>query len=159
MKKRYYIAYGSNLNVQQMRWRCPGARIIGTSELKNYRLMFKGSKTDSYLTIEPETGCTVPVAVWEVTEQDELTLDRYEGYPSFYYKKEMVLGIKGIRTGKIRRRRVFVYIMHEDRPYGIPTSSYMSTCGQGYRFFGFPVDKLLEAHCYSRERMKPNEGR
>ena len=89
--KRYYIAYGSNLNVQQMRWRCPGARIIGTAELQDYRLLFKGSKTGSYLTVEPEKGCTVPVAVWEVTEQDELALDRYEGYPSFYYKTEMTL--------------------------------------------------------------------
>ena len=70
--KRYYIAYGSNLNVQQMRWRCPGARIIGTSELQDYRLLFKGSKTGSYLTVEPKKGCTVPVAVWEVTDQDEL---------------------------------------------------------------------------------------
>ena len=79
--KRYYIAYGSNLNVQQMRWRCPGARIIGTSELKDYRLLFKGSKTGSYLTIEPEMGYTVPVAVWEVSAEDERALDRYEGYP------------------------------------------------------------------------------
>ena len=102
--KRYYVAYGSNLNVQQMRWRCPGARIIGTSELKDYRLLFKGSKTGSYLTIEPEAGCTVPVAVWEVTDQDELALDRYEGFPSFYYKKELVLDVKGICTGKLRRR-------------------------------------------------------
>lgn len=142
-----------------MRWRCPNARIIGTSELKDYRLMFKGSKTGSYLTIEPETGYTVPVAVWEVSAEDERALDRYEGYPSFYYKTEMTLDVKGIRTGKLRRRRAFVYIMREERPYGIPTSSYMSTCGQGYRFFGFPVDKLLEAHCYSRERMKSNERR
>lgn len=157
--KRYYIAYGSNLNVQQMRWRCPGARIIGTAELQDYRLLFKGSKTGSYLTVEPEKECTVPVAVWEVTDQDELALDRYEGYPSFYYKTEMTLDVKGIRTGKLRRRRAFVYIMREERPYGIPTSSYLSICGQGYRFFGFPVDKLLEACRYSRERMKPHEGR
>lgn len=157
--KRYYIAYGSNLNVRQMRWRCPGARIIGTAELQDYRLLFKGSKTGSYLTVEPEKGCTVPVAVWEVSDQDELALDRYEGYPSFYYKTEMTLDVKGIRTGKLRRRRAFVYIMREERPYGIPTSSYMSTCGQGYRFFGFPVDKLLEACRYSRERMKPHERR
>ena len=126
--KRYYIAYGSNLNVQQMRWRCPGARIIGTAELQDYRLLFKGSKTGSYLTVEPEKGCTVPVAVWEVTEQDELALDRYEGYPSFYYKTEMTLDVKGIRTGKLRRRRAFVYIMQEERPYGIPTS----IAGQGH---------------------------
>ena len=102
-------------------------------------------------------GCTVPVAVWEVTEQDELALDHYEGFPNFYYKVEMTLEVKGFRTGKLRRRRAFVYIMREERPYGIPTSSYLSTCGQGYRFFGFPVDKLLEAHQYSRERMKPHE--
>ena len=157
--KRYYIAYGSNLNVQQMRWRCPGARIIGTSELQDYRLLFKGSKTGSYLTVEPEKGCTVPVVVWEVTDQDELALDRYEGYPSFYYKTEMTLDVKGIRTGKLRRRRAFVYIMREERPYGVPANSYLSICGQGYRFFGFPVDKLLEACRYSRERMKHHEGR
>ena len=66
--KRYYIAYGSNLNVQQMRWRCPGARIIGTSQnCRTTGSCSKGSKTGSYLTVEPETGCTVPVAVWEVT--------------------------------------------------------------------------------------------
>ena len=43
MAKRYYIAYGSNLNIPQMRWRCPSARIIGTSEIPDYRLLFKGS--------------------------------------------------------------------------------------------------------------------
>ena len=52
MEKRYYIAYGSNLNVHQMRMRCPSARRIGTSELKGYELLFKGSKTGSYLTVE-----------------------------------------------------------------------------------------------------------
>ena len=51
MEKRYYVAYGSNLNVRQMRMRCPYARIIGTSVIPNYRLMFKGSKTGSYLTM------------------------------------------------------------------------------------------------------------
>ena len=70
-----------------------------------------------------------------------------------------MLDVTGICTGKLRRRSAFVYIMREERPYGIPTSSYMSTCGLGYRFFGFPIDKLLEAHCYSRERMKHNERR
>ena len=159
MEKRYYIAYGSNLNVRQMRMRCPHATILGTANLKGWELLFKGSKTGSYLTIEPEAGYTVPVAVWEVSAEDERALDRYEGYPSFYYKTEMTLDVKGIRTGKLRRRRAFVYIMREERPYGIPTSSYLSICGQGYRFFGFPVDKLLEAHRYSRERMKHHEGR
>ena len=82
MEKRYYIAYGSNLNVGQMRMRCPGARIIGTSVVEGYRLLFKGSRTGSYLTIEPQEGASVPVAAWAVTEEDEEALDRYEGFPT-----------------------------------------------------------------------------
>lgn len=51
MAKRYYIAYGSNLNVPQMRMRCPRATILGTANLTGWELLFKGSKTGSYLTI------------------------------------------------------------------------------------------------------------
>lgn len=150
MSKRYYIAYGSNLNIPQMRMRCPGARIIGTSVIEDYQLLFKGSKTGSYLTIEPKEGATVPVAVWEVTEQDELSLDRYGGYPNFYYKTEMTLDIKGIRTGKIRRRQAFVYIMHEERELGIPSWFYVNTCLDGYRAFGFEEQYLFDAIEVSR---------
>lgn len=150
MIKRYYIAYGSNLNIPQMRMRCPGARIIGTSVIEDYQLLFKGSKTGSYLTIEPNDGAEVPVAVWEVTEQDELSLDRYEGYPNFYYKTEMTLDIKGIRTGKIRRRQAFVYIMHEERELGIPSGFYVNTCLDGYRAFGFDEQYLFDAIEVSR---------
>lgn len=150
MSKRYYIVYGSNLNIPQMRMRCPGARIIGTSVIEDYQLLFKGSKTGSYLTIEPMEGAEVPVVIWEVTETDEKALDRYEGYPNFYYKKEMTLDIKGIRTGKVRRRDAFVYIMHEERELGIPSWYYVNTCLDGYRAFGFDEKYLFDAIRISR---------
>lgn len=151
MKKRYYIAYGSNLNIRQMRMRCPSARIIGTSEIPDYELIFKGSKTGSYLTIEPKKGSWVPVAAWEVSAEDEQALDRYEGFPTFYYKKEMLLPIKGIRSGKIRQRNTFVYIMHEDRVLGVPSNFYMQTCLSGYKSFGFDPKFLHEAYDRSKE--------
>ena len=151
MDKRYYIAYGSNLNIYQMSYRCPNARIIGTAVVPNYELLFKGSKTGSYLTIEPKEGSNVPVAAWETTTADELALDRYEGYSTFYYKKELVLPIKGIKTGKVRNRKVYVYIMHEDRPIGIPTKSYVRTCIEGYHNFGFDIDVLKKAYERSRK--------
>ena len=59
--------------------------------------LFKGSRSGSYLTIEPKEGSKVPVAVWEVTTRDELALDRYEGYPNFYYKKDMKVKMKGLK--------------------------------------------------------------
>ena len=49
-EKRYYIAYGSNLNVGQMRMRCPHATNLGTANLKGWELLDTGSKTGSYLT-------------------------------------------------------------------------------------------------------------
>lgn len=150
MEKRYYVAYGSNLNVRQMKLRCPSARVIGTSEIEGYELLFKGSKSGSYLTIEPREGASVPVGVWEVGDEDEAALDRYEGFPTFYYKAELTLPIKGIVTGKIRRRKVFVYIMHEDRPIGLPSGSYVSVCLEGYRNFGFDERVLMSGVANSR---------
>ncbi|HEL0778946.1 TPA: gamma-glutamylcyclotransferase [Streptococcus equi subsp. zooepidemicus] len=144
--KKYYVAYGSNLNVAQMRWRCPDARALGTATIEDYRLLFKGSKTGSYLTIEAQEGAQVPVAVWEVSDEDEKRLDRYEGFPTFYYKKELELTFIGIKTGKKRKRKCFVYIMHEDRPIGVPSRSYVETCIEGYRDFGFNLKYLKDAY-------------
>ena len=153
MPKRYYIAYGSNLNVEQMRYRCPDARVVGTAILEGWRLLFRGSKTGSYLTIEPNDGSSVPVAVWEVSERDERHLDHYEGYPTFYYKKDIEVEYKGIATGKARKRQAFVYIMHEDRPLGQPSDYYLKVCARGYRYFGFNIDHLIQAVNDSKEGM------
>ena len=151
--KRFYLAYGSNLNVRQMKLRCPTARVVGIAEIKDYELLFKGSKTGSYLTIEPKEGGIVPVAVWEVQEQDVRRLDAYEGFPKFYYKKDMEIRYKGIRTGRHRTVTAFVYVMHEDRKLGIPSNRYISTCIEGYNDFGFNLNILLDAV----DRSIPNE--
>jgi gamma-glutamylcyclotransferase (GGCT)/AIG2-like uncharacterized protein YtfP len=141
MEKRYYLAYGSNLNKNQMRYRCPDAKAVGVASLIGWRLLFKGSLTGAYLTIEEHAGSSVPVAIWEVSPGDERHLDRYEGYPTFYHKKEMDVLMKS--TGKTVH--AFVYIMHEDRKAGCPTESYINTCAVGYRDFGFDIMKLDKA--------------
>lgn len=153
MGKKLYIAYGSNLNIPRMKWRCPGAEIVGTSAIEGYRLLYKGSKSGSYLTIEPCDGGSVPVAVWAVSEANERALDRYEGYPDFYYKKEMTLPVRDTASGKVRRCRVFVYIMHEDRPLGLPSMGYVETCMAGYKAFGFDTELLEEALRVSKEAL------
>ena len=149
--KRYYIAYGSNLNVPQMRSRCPHATILGTANLKGWELLFKGSGTGAYLTIEPREDGTVPVAIWEVTEADEAALDRYEGFPTFYYKKDIKIQYKGIRTGRRRTVTAFAYIMHEERQIGVPSSLYMRTCLEGYNTFYFDKRVLMAAYEKCRE--------
>lgn len=150
MAKRLYIAYGSNLNLPQMRVRCPGADVSGTAVIKDCRLLFKGSKTGSYLTIEPWKGGRVPVAVWEVTAADEHRLDCYEGYPVCYRKVEMELEVTLAGSGEVRTLKGFAYVMHADRPLGTPSNSYFTTCVQGYRSFGFDLHILMDAYADSK---------
>lgn len=145
MKTRYYLAYGSNLNIQQMKRRCSTARIIGTTEIQGHELLFKGSKSGAYLTIEQNPKGCVPAAVWETTAADEAALDRYEGFPSFYYKKEMELPVKELHSGETKRLTVYVYIMHEEREIGIPSYPYLKTCLDGYRDFGLPEAYFWQA--------------
>lgn len=137
--ERYYIAYGSNLNKEQMEMRCPGAIPMGTAFLEGYRLAFKGSKTGAYLTVEQQAGSKVPVAVWAITAEHERALDRYEGYPNFYYKKEF--------KKKIGKKEItcFLYIMNEEREYGLPSDFYIMTCAQGYDDFDLDEKYLQEA--------------
>ena len=141
----YYIAYGSNLNIYQMKFRCPSARPVGTSVIKGYELKYKGSLTGSYLTIEKKLGGIVPVGIWEITDEDLHNLDAYEGYPRFYYRREMKLRVNMIGSDEREDLWGIVYIMHEDRKEGIPAESYIETCERGYADFGLDVSYLDEA--------------
>lgn len=125
--------------------------------LSGWELLFKGSGTGAYLTIEPREGGEVPVAIWEVTAGDETALDRYEGYPNFYYKREFRVRYKGICTGRLRTVTAFAYIMHEERRIGIPSDAYMWTCIRGYKTFGFDRKPLMNAYSKSR-RLIENES-
>lgn len=145
---KLYIAYGSNMDVGQMAWRCPEAKLVGTGMVRGYRLLFKGSKTGSYATIEKEQSSKVPVLVWKITQEDEANLDRYEGYPTFYYKKDVVTSIAG------KEIKCMVYIMHEERPFGMPSHMYYDNIRQAYGRFGFDVRVLERALTFTQHQMQ-----
>lgn len=81
-KKKYYIAYGSNLSVGQMAYRCPDAKVIGTAVIEDYALLFKGCAT-----IEQRKGKKVPVLIWEISPSDEKTLTAMRAIPTFTTKR------------------------------------------------------------------------
>lgn len=132
---KLYIAYGSNLNMEQMALRCPTAKVYGKGNIKNWDLVFRGSKTGSYATIKKRKGASVPVGVWEITEADEERLDKYEGFPNFYHKEYIYVTME---DGS--RKKALVYIMRADAKRGQPTQRYIDTCEQGYRDFGFDTE-------------------
>ena len=87
MSRKEYFAYGSNLNFEQMAYRCPEATVVGTAKLDGYELAFRRG----FLTILPKEGASVEGLIWSVTDHDESQLDCYEGYPTFYDKETMTV--------------------------------------------------------------------
>lgn len=135
-----YIAYGSNLNLEQMKYRCPGAKVLYKGIIKNYSLVYRGSKTGAYATVIPKKGDFVPVAVWEINDEHERRLDTYEGYPSFYYKKNLYVTLENGR-----RIRAMAYIMFDGAEVGEPSDTYLKVCLQGYQDNGLDINKLDES--------------
>lgn len=64
-----YIAYGSNLNLPQMARRCPTAQVLGASVIKDYELLFQGSRYNAVATVEPCRGSRVPALLWTLAEK------------------------------------------------------------------------------------------
>ena len=126
-KKRLYVAYGSNLNTYQMKFRCPTARLVGTGIIKDHELQFKGRKDSAFATIAPSEGGSVPVAVWELQPRDEKALDRYEGFPNHYFKQDIPVEMKNGETVN-----GMVYIMDLRQDFGIPSAGYVQTVSEGY---------------------------
>lgn len=139
MSKRLYVAYGSNLNFEQMKHRCPTAKLYDTGIIEGYELQFKGEPTCAFATIAPKENASVPVAVWEIQPRDEMALDRYEGYPSHYFKQNVPVQLGGEEVGAM------VYIMNLKRQFGMPSPHYYQTVLEGYHDCGLDTDVLDQA--------------
>ena len=122
-----------------MAYRCPTAKVVGASEIKNFRILFRGAHASAVATIEPFKGGKVPVLVWEVTSSDEAALDRYEGYPYLYRKETFKVKVEG------KIVQAFVYIMNDGRPLGQPSSYYYTTIREGYKDAAFDLKILKQA--------------
>lgn len=141
---KLYIAYGSNLNMQQMKGRCPGAEFVGTCIIEDYELQFKGSLHGAHATIAPREGAVVPVGVWTIQKRDEARLDLYEGYHPkgycYYNKKQIPVKMDDGST-----LAGMVYIMDLKQDFGNPTRGYYETVRQGYKDCGLNSGVLEQA--------------
>lgn len=145
MGKRLYVAYGSNLNFEQMKHRCSTAKMYGTGVIEGYELQFKGSPTNAFATIEPKIGESVPVAVWEISPRDEKALDCYEGYPSHYFKQDVKVKLENEEVDAM------VYIMNPKMTFGMPSQMYYQIVHEGYNDCDLNTDVLLKAVTKSSE--------
>ncbi len=139
MSSRLFAAYGAGVNRTEMTKHCPTAKLISTIELKNYKIAFRGSKAGALTTIEMARGGSVPALLWEISQQDEATLDRWIGVPELYRK----VTIKVRREGTLVDAQI--YILNSGKPQNKPSAFYYSTILEGYKVAGFDTTILKVA--------------
>lgn len=78
---KLYAAYGSNININQMQFRCPSATVFGVGTIPGMQLDFC-----NVATITVNDKASTPVLLWNLSKDDEAVLDKFEGVPHKYHK-------------------------------------------------------------------------
>ena len=133
-----YVAYGSNMNIDQMKYRCPHSKIVGTGKVLGWKLVFN---VHADIVECDDANAAVPVVVWDIASDDWDCLDMYEGYPSYYIKRNV-----DVEFDSGDRDVAVVYIM-ADRHKGIcpPSNNYFDSIVHGYMDNGIDTEYLYNA--------------
>ena len=134
MKKTLYIAYGSNLNKEQMQYRCPDSKFVGVGMIPHYRLEFR-----RVLTVIPCPGSSVPVAIWKITVEDRAKLDLYEGWPHCYRRESLHVNFSDGTCCS-----AMAYVMNGGY-LAPPSASYYKIVADGFRDCGLDEAALKQA--------------
>jgi len=116
-----YFAYGSNLNLFQMKRRCKDSIFLKKINLKDFRLTFRSKYGAA--DIEPKKNSIVPGGLFEISKSDEKKLDIYEDFPILYKKFYFLY----------YRKKVMTYTMVKKTPFKFPTKRYLNIVKRGYR--------------------------
>lgn len=135
-----YFAYGSNLNLAQMRHRCPQAEVLGAYTLQGWQLAFRGVAD----CIETD-GAECTGGLFKIYPACEDALDRYEGFPRLYGKQYVTDPTHGL---------IMLYTMNKG-DLAFPNRGYLSTIKEGYTDFGLDRQALFEAIQWTEDHMTP----
>lgn len=139
-----YFAYGSNMDAVQMRDRCPASMPIATAELFGYRFIINSR---GVATIVEDESSTVRGVLWYTSEEDEASLDQYEGVSSGLYSKEY-LRVKAENGESVK---ALVYVA-ADRTEGEPRNGYMEKTIQAAERMGLHETYVAELKNWVRDQ-------
>ena len=150
--KRVYLIYDAALGTEQMARICPTAKAVGTTELKDYRLLFRGKHGTATASVEPMKGSTVPAMLWDLSPADEAALDRSVGCPAVCRKDTLTV------AHSRKRVKATAYIMHEGCPLAAPSRYYYGLLLKGYREHGFDERTLATALGASKKEVGSDDS-
>lgn len=129
---RTYFAYGANMHGIEMSERCPEAELIGPAVLQGYA--FRIAKA-GYATVVADANGVVHGVLWDISPDDERSLDEYEGVPQGLYKK-MSVNVEQPDGAVVN---AFAYHAADETP-GKPNPGYMETVLAAARSRQLPDD-------------------
>ncbi|NLN48493.1 MAG: gamma-glutamylcyclotransferase [Clostridiales bacterium] len=135
--KRLYFAYGSNMDEIQMAKRCPEAKLYGKARLDGYRFIINSRGVSSIIK-QPDNY--VIGLLWNISSNNETSLDSYEGVASKIYFKEEV-NVDCIKSTV--KHTALVYIAIDDSP-GNPRPEYLERIIKAADKFKFDPDYLIK---------------
>ena len=144
-----YAAYGSNMDPQRMMERCPHSILRTTGWLLGWRLTFGGEDLGwdgALATIVEDPLDQVFVAVYDVTEEDESTLDGWESADTGLYRKTRVRV-----TTMLGEQVAWAYVL-DAYEGGLPSASYLGVLAEAADAADAPadyVDALRSRPCRS----------
>jgi len=146
-----YFAYGSNLNPDEMRQRCPSHRVVGMAALADHRLAFpRNSETWGGGTagLEHAHGETVWGMVYELGDEDLASLDAFEGFKepgsqhNLYDRELTTVDLRRPDDGSVPRRvRASAYFARPSNP-SPPGRRYLETILAGARHHRLPEEYI-----------------
>jgi hypothetical protein len=132
-----YAAYGTNLDPARMSDRAPHSPLSTTGWLGGWRLTFGGPEhgwDGSLATIVQDPFEQVFVAVYDVTAEDEVNLDAWEGADSGLYRKTKVR--VSTMSGEVV---VWAYVL-DAYEGGLPSASYLGVIADAAEAADAPDD-------------------
>lgn len=136
-----YAAYGSNLDPEQMRVRCPHSPMRGPGWLVGWRLTFGGEELGwegSLATVVEDVGSQVYVMVYDVPPQDEDALDEWEAANTGLYRKIRVR-VQTLKGDEL----CWLYVL-DGYEGGLPSARYLGVMADAAERGGAPDDYVAE---------------
>lgn len=143
------FAYGSNMNWDQMRDRCPSSRFIGIAVLRDHRLAItrrSGERGCGVADVVREGGARVWGIVYEVADLDVSNLDAAEGFKpgrcqNSYYRRECLVFLDGEDQ---RPLTVSAYFGNPQPNPPPPNATYKDLMLAGARHWQLPEEYIRE---------------
>ncbi len=136
-----YAAYGTNMDPAQMLDRCPHSPSRGSGWLEGWRLTFGGEERGwegALATIVEDPASRVFVMLYDLSEQDEAALDRWEGSDLGLYRK-IRLRVQTLDGDSL----TWLYVL-DGYEGGLPSARYLGLMADAAEIAGAPDDYVKD---------------